>query len=65
MGQIIKKHTFERSEDFGGGQVTQEAEYNSVSETITAKTDKGDITLPVEEWTMLIKLMTEAVSVKG
>ena len=65
MAQIIKKQTFIRDEDFGGGKITQICEYNSTSEQIKIITDSNEICLPTSEWSLLFNLINETLKVKG
>ena len=65
MAQIIKKQTFIRGEDFGGGEITQICEYNSTSEQIKIIIDSNEIYLPTSEWSLLFNLINETLKVKG
>lgn len=63
--RIYKEQTFERDEDYGGGEVTQKCTYSSISETIIVETDGQKLSLPTFEWRMLVDLIRSALAVKG
>ena len=65
MAQIINEQTFERDEDYGGGNILQKCEYNSVSEWITVETDGYRLSLPTFEWGMLVDLINKSLALKS
>lgn len=65
MGLITKEQSFERDEDFGGGQVNQKCMYNSISDIITIETDDQRLCLPINEWSLIIDLIRNCMAVKG
>lgn len=64
MGQIIKEQTFERDEDYGGGEITQKCHYNSISEWITIEANEQRLSLPTHEWKMLVDLINKSLAMK-
>jgi len=65
MSQIIKEQSFNRDEDFGGGEISQKCSYNSVSDWIIIETDGQKMSLPTDEWRLLVDLIKKSLSAKG
>lgn len=65
MPQIIRQQTFERSTEWGGGEQTQICNYCPISKIVTVQVSDKTLSLPLDEWQLLVSLINTTLAVDG